>query len=316
MPTSVKRTIILPIDKDNYNELVNNRKNYRKKIDELIEQYPELFPPQIIKGYRLVGYSNNVLKSPIKRRMIRIKHPFNNYEDYLLHPCFLMPYQRGWTVQVSDGLLLRKNNTPYHAIASVLGQNSMYWYRAELTLAQYNIAGTTVKRASKLPYNLLIDEHHSRLGKDKIYICTTVGDYCFLGAHISPTAQYDDLKLAYGKFKEEVQLIAPQYSPSSINMDGFLSTKKAAKYLYPQAALLRCFLHAFLKIRNCGSKAYDIYFNQIARKVWHCYDAPDKRTFSLRIWELENWTKLIVPSSPFKKAILQLCKKKGIFNPL
>jgi len=310
------RTIVLPIDEKEYTPIVDNKEVYRKKLDTLIEVYPELFPEQITHGYYFIGYAKNRMKSSIARRIIRIKTPFNSYNDYLLHPCFIMPYLKGITKEVSDGLLLRKYNTPYHVIARILGKNPMYWYRAEVALSQYNIVGTTIKTVFGLPYNLLIDEHHSRLSKDKVYICTTVGNNCFLGVGISPTMLYDDLKIAYGQFKKEVQLICPNYSPTSINIDGYKSTKKTAKWLYPSAGILRCFLHSFLKIRNCGTKAYDLYFNQVAQRVWNCYESPDKRTFSLRICGLEKWTQQIIPTSSFKKSILQLCKKKRIFDSL
>ena len=63
-------------------------------------------------------------------------------------------------------------------------------------------------------------------------------------------------------------------------------------------------------------KAYDLYFEQVASRVWHCYYAENKRSFAQRIAHLERWTKQIVPNSPFKKAILNLCKKKRIHSAL
>ena len=158
-----------------------------------------------------------------------------------------MPYLRGKTIDLSKGLLLRKYSTPYHAIAKVLGKNSMYWYRAEISLSQYNIVGTTVKNCLKIPQNLLLDEHHTKLIRDKIYICTTVGKNCFLGASISPTMEWENLKKAYGIFKIEAQNMIPDYCPKSINIDGYSSTKKAITELYIDAGILRCFLHSFLK---------------------------------------------------------------------
>jgi len=149
----------------------------------------------------------------------------------------------------------------------------MYWYELEVALSQYNIVGTTIKNRCLLPENLLMDEHHSKLPKDKIYICTTVGKSCFLGASISPNIQWESLKKAYTFFKIEAQNIAPNYTPYSINIDGFPSTKKAIQNLFLTAGIMRCFLHSFLKIRNCGTKAYDLYFKAVAEKVWYCYYA-------------------------------------------
>jgi len=310
------RIIILPIGAEKYHQIIDNKILFRKVLSALIEKYPEIFPKEIRLGYRFIGYSKRDIKITIPRRYIRIKTPFNSYEDYLVHPCFIMPYLKGITTEVSVGLRLRKYNLPYDMIAVTHGKNAMYWYRAEIALSQYNIVGTTIKSKEFLPKDLLMDEHHTKLFKDKIYACTIVGSDCFLGAGISPTMQYKDLKIAYNYFKMEVKKIDPNYSPDSINIDGYKSTTKVVQNLFPTAGILRCFLHSFIKIRSCGTKAYDLYFAQIAKRVWGCYYAKTKQSFSQRISHLEQWTLRFVPTSPFKQSILKLCKKKRIYASL
>jgi len=313
MNCSKSRTIILPMGSEKYHQIIDDKKKYKKELDALIEQYPEIFPANIGQGYSFLGYSKNPSKLSIARRLIRLKNPLNEYEDFLLHPCFVLPYLKGVTKKVSDGLFLRKYNVPYHAIARINGKNPMFWYRLELTLSQYNIVGTTIKNKVYLPQHLLMDEHHTKLRNKKIYICTTVGADCFLGANVVASMQHPDLEKAYGKFKKEVQQIMPNYQPISINTDGYQSTKKAIEQLFDTTALLRCFLHSFLKIRNCGTKAYSLYFDDVATLVWKCYYAKNKRAFAQQIAHLKHWTLHFVPDSPFKKAILNLCKKKEFF---
>ena len=316
MSMNISRTIVLPIDEDEYNSLITNRLQYRKKIDALIEQHPEIFPEHITKGYSFSGMSVNTEKSDTLRRLIRIKHRINKYDDYLLHPCYEMPYLRGKTIEVSEGLFLRKHNTPYDAIAYVQGRDAMYWYRAELALSRYNIVGTSIKRMEHVPSDILIDEHHSRIGRHKLYVCTTVGDNCFLGASVSTNIDQEHLLKSYGIFKDEIHKIHPQHIIQSINTDGFQSTSNTAKHLFPKAQILRCFLHGFLKIKSCGTKAYDLYFNIIADKVWNCYEDLDKFIFAQRIRRLKEWTQAHVPESSFKTAVLKLCQKKRIYGLL
>lgn len=316
MSINISRTIVLPIDEKEYKNIITSRLQYRKKVDALIEQHPEIFPVHITQGYSFSGMSVNSQKSATPRRIIRIQHPTNTYDDYLLHPCYEMPYMRGKTVEVSEGLYLRKHNTPHHAIAYLNGRNAMYWYRAESALARYNIVGTTIKRAEHLPTDVLIDEHHSRLGRRKLYVCTTVGNNCFLGASVSTSIDYEHLVQSYGVFKDELLSILPDYTIQSINTDGFRSTCKTAEFLFPKAQILRCFLHGFIKIKSCGTKAYDLYFNIIADKVWDCYRADDKFIFAQRIRRLKEWTQTHVPQSPFKTAVLKLCEKKRIYGLL
>ncbi|MCP3928758.1 MAG: hypothetical protein GY705_06620 [Bacteroidetes bacterium] len=151
MPNS--RTIIIPIDEIDYNKLIISRLAFRDYLFELIAQHPELFPPTILEGFDFIGWSKSNEKINVARRIIRLKVPRRQPQDYLLHPCFIMPYLRGRTMEVSKGLLLRKYNTPYHAIASSIGGDAMYWYRAEMSLARNNIVGTTLKSLDRMPEN-------------------------------------------------------------------------------------------------------------------------------------------------------------------
>jgi len=140
------RTIVLPIGKEEYHQIVDNKPLFRKRLLDMLSKYPEIFPQRITTDFSFAGYSKNEIKLPIRRRIIRLKNALNTYEDYLLHPCFVLPYMRGYTSEVSKGLRLRKYNVPYHAIATTFGRSAMYWYEAEIALSRFNIVGTTVKK--------------------------------------------------------------------------------------------------------------------------------------------------------------------------
>ena len=82
---------------------------------------------------------------------------------------------------------------------------------------------------AELPEHLLADEHHQTLDGQKVYIATTVGAGCVLGAEPAATAGTDDLKAAYGVFKDEARDIAPEYAPKTVSTDGWKGTKAAWK---------------------------------------------------------------------------------------
>ena len=88
------------------------------------------------------------------------------------------------------------------------------------------------------------------LDGQKVYIATTVGDGCCLGAEPADGGGTDDLKAAYAVFKEEARDVAPEYAPKTVNTDGWKGTQAAWKALFPQVVILLCFLHAWLKIRD------------------------------------------------------------------
>ncbi len=305
--------IHIPLDEDIYNSTIDNHILFRAKLDELIETYPEIFPANIDKGYIFNGWSKQGTKQNVKRRIIQL---IQGRKDYLIHPCFVMPYLRGKTIEISKGLRLRKYNLPYHEIAEVHGGNAMFWYRSELSLSQYNIVGTTAKSPRVLPSHLVADEHHDKLHREKVYVCTTVGGDCFFGAHVSPNVSYEALRQAYGIYKLETQLAYPDYTPTTINIDGFASTRKSITHLFPNTTLILCFLHGFLKIETAATKRYDELFCIISQKVWQCYEAKDKFSFAQNIRRLEEWTLAFVPQGNFRHTILKLCQKKRVHQIL
>ncbi len=124
-----------------------------------------------------------------------------------------------------------------------LGYSSSFFYHA---------CFRTTVRHGELPAHLLADEHHQTRDGQKIYIATTVGAGCCLGAEPAPTAGTDDLTAAYGVFKDEAADLAPAYAPKTVNTDGWKWTQAAWGALYPKVIILQCFLHAWLKIRDRG----------------------------------------------------------------
>ena len=88
----------------------------------------------------------------------------------------------------------------------------MYWYRLECGLGRFSVVGTTVRRA-ELPEHLLADEHHQTLDGQKVYIATTVGSGCILGAEPAATAGTDDLKAAYAVFEQEARDVDAEVRP-------------------------------------------------------------------------------------------------------
>ena len=97
---------------------------------------------------------------------------------------------------------------------------------------------------------------------------------CILGTSISEKADTDGLTEAYGHCKEEIKEIAPNYEVKTITTDGWSATVAAWKNLYENVVPVRCFLHAFIKIRSCAKK--HPLFYEISQKVWEIYHSPMK----------------------------------------
>jgi len=275
-------TICLPFDQDTYDRVVHDPRAFRRALDQFFQDMPELFPQAFAQGYHLKD-DRHSRKLGLRLRRIRLKA---TGESFAIRPSFVMPYLTGYTDTVEGPLFLRSFGVPFWALAHVFGRNPMYWFRLELAQGRNSIVGTTARRAP-LPEHLLADEHHQTRDGAKNYIATTVGAGCCLGAELAQTAGFEDLRAAYGVFKQEAQNVQKGYRPRTVSVDGWAATHQAWRALFALVVLLRCFLHGWLNIRSRGKLS--AAFAALSEKVWHAYHAEDRRGFGQRLRRLREW---------------------------
>ncbi len=278
------RSICFPFtDRNRYIDIIKYPNEFRALIDFIAKQWPELFPPEIDQGYLMkdIRFSK---KLSISVRRIEISGII-----YTVRPSFVMPYMTGFTDDVEKGLFLRKFDVPFWALAHVFGKNAMYWFRLEQSLGRNSIVGTTIKKPEYLPKHVAADEKHSRILGDKVYVATTSGNGCILGASIAEKADEKNLTKAYATFKEETQSVNPKYKPETVNTDGWKATQKAWKIIFPGIIVINCFLHIYIKIRDRTKKKYKDHFHQAAEKLWDCYRSQTKTSFAQRVRRLHEW---------------------------
>lgn len=177
-----------------------------------------------------------------------------------------------------------------------------------------SVVGTTVKTPERLPQDLVADEKPSRLKGEKLYIATTAGEGCMLGASVTDSASEAALTPAAGVFAEEARAVAPEDTPATVNTDGWPATQGAWKTLFPTITVILCFLQAFLKIRDRATKALTELFEQVSKKVWYAYRAPTKAAFAQRRRRLREWAEAKLPDSPMNHPTLDLCEKRAPFS--
>ncbi len=98
-PVRGQKTICIPCSQEQYERVVDDPEQFRKLLDRQIEATPELFPPEIRRGYRMKDvYTSR--KTGWKLRRIELR----NLQCYLVRPSFLMPYLSGRTEDVQAPL--------------------------------------------------------------------------------------------------------------------------------------------------------------------------------------------------------------------
>jgi hypothetical protein len=313
------KRICLPVDSETYQQLVNDQEAYRSHLDDCIKRYPELFPVEMVEGYKLNGFCEPSAKMPdvrIRRICLNKRDKQGRVQVFQVVPSFVLPYLTGMVEEVEKPLFLHlKFGVPFWALSYVFGRDDSYWYRLSQQLGRPSLVGTTAKHADKLPQHLLADEKHTRLLGSKAYVACTVAEECVLGASISLSAGEEGLTKAYRNFKEEACELATDYQPQTVNTDGWSATQAAWQALFPNVVIILCFLHAFLKIRD-RAKRLTAIFPDVAQRVWDAYhqsshDAFIDKVTVLQLWAEQHQDKL---SQTALDAVHKLCRNAHRFS--
>jgi hypothetical protein len=294
-------TICLPLDKDLYPQLVASPARFREALGRCYRDTPELFPNDFGLGYTL---KDSYVSRKLGLRLRRVACKATG-RAFTVRPSFALPYMTGLTDDVEKALFLRSFGVPFWALAYAFGRSAMYWYRLEVGLGRNSVVGTTARRA-EVPQDLVADEHHLTRDGVKNYVATTVAQGCCLGAALADSADADDLEEAYGVFKHEAQDVQPGYAPATVNTDGWAATRSAWLALFPLVAVLRCFLHGWLKVRDRGKHLKGVFW-ELSKRVWHAYHAPDRRSFGQRLRRLWEWSKGHVQAACVLEQVQKLC---------
>jgi hypothetical protein len=91
------KRICIPISREEYDEIFDNRRRFREMLDGFIEMYPELFPPDIKQGYQLYGLRRQSIKMPdvkLRRICLNVTDEQGQRQVYTIAPSFVLPYTR------------------------------------------------------------------------------------------------------------------------------------------------------------------------------------------------------------------------------
>ncbi len=189
-----------------------------------------------------------------------------------------------WRAQEASSGARPGEGVPAWLLKIGFGHSEMYWHRVVERLGDSSLVGTTVRDATRLPTHLAADEHDADWAGRKGYVATTVGGGCVLGVALTAAADDVHLREAYGVFAAEARGVEPAYAPATVNVDGWAATRNAFRSLFPAIAVVPCFLHGFLKVRDRCRKARDLH-----RRVWDVYRAATAAEFRRLMDEFRRW---------------------------
>ena len=307
----LSKTICMPFESEaHYATCLRDTESFRRSIEQVLADAPELFPPELREGFCFYG-SYRSRKQQIALRRIRLAATGDVFQ---IRPSFLMPYLIGKTDEVEKALYLRQFDVPFDALAYVFGRDPMYWYRAWCALGRPSIVGTTVKDPSKLPKHLVADEKHTWLEGEKVYVATTAAGGSILGAELTESASADALEKAYGVFAAEARLLDEDYVPETVCTDGWEATQSAWEKIFPAITVILCFLHSVLRLWDRCTKNRPLRA-EVTDRAWRVYHAATRAQFGQRIRRFREWASAQLSEGPVREAVLKLCRRAQRFVP-
>ena len=304
VPQGAKQ-VVLPMTEEEYQEVWEHPQKLRPLIDEWVEKAPELFPDGFCAGYQLHGYGRPSQKLPgVKLRKVVLA----DGRSYWLRPSFALPYMTGTVEELAYPLLLAVHGVPPWLLTVGFGHNDMYWYRLIERLGRNSLVGTTVRDPSRLPAHLAADEHHVDWAGQKGYVATTVGGECLLGIALTKSADEAHLQEAYGQFAAEARDVDPQYTPQTVNTDGWTATQNTFRVLFSTIVIVLCYLHGFLKIRDRCRKARELH-----QRIWDVYRAATAEEFRRLMSEFQTWAGEQTWTAPVREMLAKLGNKTDAY---
>src|SRR4029453_1465392 len=111
-PQKGYRTIPFPLAESEYGRFLTDRSYAKDRLEELYEEFAELFPEAFPWGYTFFGFTEPSIKQHLLWRRIRLDQ---GRTVFTIAPAFVMPYMAGRTQDVDHALLLRRFHVPFWA---------------------------------------------------------------------------------------------------------------------------------------------------------------------------------------------------------
>src|SRR4029453_8975448 len=124
----------------------------------------------------------------------------------------------------------------------------MALYRLVCALGQHSLVSVLTRCGLPLPVYVLADEKHSHCLTTKAYLPTIVSGRLLWPLGYTTEGSSAAFTQSYGEFQRAASQQEPSYRVKGALTDGFDSTTKSLRTLFPGARLGICLRHALLKL--------------------------------------------------------------------
>src|SRR6266478_6943063 len=163
-------------------------------------------------------------------------------------PHIVLRYRQMRPEMARDALLATHGGLSLERCAVICHVSPMALYRLICALGQQSLVAVLTRCGLPLPIYFLADEKHSHCLRDKVYLPTIVHGRVLWHLGYTEDASAAALTQSYGVFQGAALQQEPSYRVRGILTDGFDSTVKSLRTLFPGARLGNCLRHALTKL--------------------------------------------------------------------
>ena len=167
---------------------------------------------------------------------------------FTILPHFVLRYRQMRPEVARDALLATHGGLSLEVCAVISHISPMALYRLLCAVGHQSLVTVLTRCGLPLPTYFLADEKHSRCLTEKVYLPTIVCGRVLWHLGYTTEASAAAFTQSYGAFQQDAAQQEPTYRVRGILIDGFDSTSKSLRTLFPGARLGYCLRHALLKL--------------------------------------------------------------------
>jgi hypothetical protein len=169
---------------------------------------------------------------------------------FTILPHFILRYRQMRPEVARDALMATHGGLSLELCAVIGHLSPMALYRLVCAFGQQSLVTVLTRCGLPLPTYFLADEKHSHCLTEKVYLPTIVCGRVIWHLGYTEDASAAAFTQSYGVFQRAALQQEPSYRVRGILTDGFDSTVKSMRTLFPGARLGNCLRHALMKLPN------------------------------------------------------------------
>src|SRR6266511_2475787 len=163
-------------------------------------------------------------------------------------PHFVLRYRQMRPEVARDALLATHGGLSLELCAVIHHISPMALYRLLCALGHHSLVTVLTRCGLPLPMYILADEKHSRCLTEKVYLPTIVRGRVLWHLGYSDSKSAAAFTESYGAYQRAALEQEPSYQVRGALTDGFDSTTRSMKTLFPGSRLGNCLRHALNKL--------------------------------------------------------------------